>query len=218
MREIIPTVVPQSFSDVQEARRRYAFAASLHIDATDGIFAQHRTWLPLSGEKMPDAGSVAYEAHLMIDNPCSIGLSFARAGVRRMIAHVEAFHNAESARETFDMWQKAGAEEIGVAILLDTSLTELMPYIPLVDSVLVMTIEKIGKQGAAFDERALARVAQIRSRYPDILIASDGGVSGKNIDALEAVGASRFCIGSALAKAKDAEKEYSRLLNAVAAV
>ncbi len=219
MREIIPTVVPQSFDDVVAAKNRYSgFATQLHVDATDGTFTSGRTWSPMSGEKLPDAQTLFYEAHLMINNPLSVGVAFARSGAKRLIGHVEAFHNAESARETFDMWQKAGVTEISVAILLDTPLQELRPFIPLIDSVLVMTIEKIGKQGASFDERALARIQEIHARYPDIIIASDGGVSNKNVDALESAGATRFCIGSALAKAKDPAKTYAQLCGAVEVV
>jgi ribulose-phosphate 3-epimerase len=219
MREIIPTVVPASFDEVVAAKNRYsAFATQLHVDATDGIFAPQKTWLPMSGERLPDAQTLLYEAHLMINNPLSIGVTFARAGAKRVIAHVEAFHNAEHARETFDMWQKAGITEIGVALLLDTPLQELMPYMTLCDFVHVMTIAKVGRQGFKFDERGIDRVRDIHARYPDIVISTDGGETAENVDDLASVGATRFCIGSALAKAKDPAKEYSRLLNAVEVV
>lgn len=219
MREIIPTVVPQAFADITEARKRYAgFAPSLHVDATDGVFTPNQTWLPLSGEKLPDAQTFFYEAHLMIDNPCSIGLSFIRAGAKRIIGHVESFHNAESARETMDMWQKAGATEIGVAILLDTPLQELTPYSSLCDFVHIMTIAKVGRQGFKFDTRGIERVREVHERYPDFQISTDGGETVENVDDLAAAGATRFCIGSALAKAKDPQKEYVRLLNAAATV
>ncbi len=215
MIEIIPTVVPQSFDDIIAAKARYfAFSKNMHIDAVDGIFAPNRTWMPLSGEKLPEAASILYEAHLMIDNPLSYGVSFARAGARRIIAHVESFNNAECAQEAFDMWQKAGAKEVGVAINFDTRLEELAPYAVLCDFVHMMTIKEIGKQGSSFEESSVDRVAQIRARYPDLTISVDGGGGTKNIPILESAGATRFCIGTALAKAKDPAKEYSLLLTA----
>ncbi|MFZ2886505.1 MAG: hypothetical protein WA021_01660, partial [Minisyncoccia bacterium] len=201
------------------AKNRYGgFSPQIHVDCADGIFAPNKTWAPLSGEKLPDSATILYEAHLMIDNPLSHGLAFARAGAQRIVAHVEAFNNAECAREAFDMWQKAGAKEIGVAILLDTSLQELMPYVSLVDFVHIMTIAKVGKQGFKFDERAIQRVADVHSRYPNLIISTDGGETVDNVDDLARAGASRFCIGAALAKAKDPAKEYSRLLNAASVV
>ncbi len=211
MREIIPTVVPNEFQDVLDARKRYAFASSLHIDAVDGSFAPGKTWLPLSGEKLLDAKTTCYEAHLMIENPLSTGLAFVRMGARRIIAHLEAFNHSEHAQETMDMWRKAGAQEVGVAVLMDTRLSELSPYASLIDTVLVMTIATVGKQGAPFDERALGRIAEIRTRFPELTIAVDGGVSIKTIGQLEEAGASRFCVGSALSGAKDPESHLKEL-------
>ena len=214
--EIIPTVVPLSFEDVVGARKRYgAFAPSLHVDASDGIFASNKTWLPLSGEKFPDAQTIHYEAHLMVDNPLSIGVSFARAGATRIIGHIEAFNNAENAQEAFDMWTRAGATEVGVAILLDTPLDDLAPYVQLCDFVHMMTIAKIGRQGIRFEEAAIQRVHDVHERYPHITISTDGGEKEDNIERLARAGATRFCVGSALMKAKDPQKTYSQLISAV---
>lgn len=212
MIEIVPTVVPQSLEDVVAAKKRYgAFSSALHIDAADGTLALNRTWLPLSGEKLPDAATSRYEAHLMIDNPLSIGVAFARAGAIRIIGHIEAFSNAENAQEAFDMWTKAGAREVGVAILLDTPLEDLMPYMQLCDFVHMMTIAKIGKQGYKFDDRSIARVQEVHGRYPQTTISVDGGETKDIVDDLARAGASRFCIGSALVKAKDPQKAYTQL-------
>jgi len=211
MREIIPTVVPGEFQDVLDARKRYAFAKSIHIDAVDGTFAPGKTWLPLSGERLLDAKTTCYEAHLMIENPLSMGLAFVRAGVRRIIGHVEAFNHSEHAQETMGMWQKAGADDVGVAILMDTPLSELSPYAALIDTVLVMTIASVGKQGAPFDERAIARIVEIHERFPELTIAVDGGVSKANIEKLADAGASRFCVGSAFSRAKEPEQLFTLL-------
>jgi ribulose-phosphate 3-epimerase len=219
MIEIVPTVVPRIFDDVLEARKRYgAFAPTLHIDATDGVFAQSRTWLPLSGEKLPEAAVQKYEAHLMIENPLSIGVAFARAGAHRIIGHVEAFNNAECAREAFAMWEKAGAREVGIAIRLETPLEDLVPYLQLCDFVHVMTVASIGAQGGRFEEQSLERIGDIRARFPHLTISSDGGETVDSVDDLSRVGVTRFCIGAALAKAKDPEKEYARLEKAATAL
>ncbi|MEK7156094.1 MAG: hypothetical protein AAB734_04420 [Patescibacteria group bacterium] len=215
MLEIIPTVVPQSLDDILAAKKRYgAFSPVLHIDASDGVFAPNKTWLPLSGEKLPDSAAFTYEAHLMITNPLSIGVAFARAGAARVIGHIEAFNNAECAQEAFDMWQKAGAQEVGVAVLLQTPLDDLAPYMQLCDFVHMMTIANIGKQGYAFDASSIERVKTVHERYPHITISTDGGESRDVVDDLARAGATRFCIGTALAKAKDPEKTYSQLLKA----
>ena len=218
MREIIPTVVPKSLEDVANARKRYAFASSLHIDIADGRFAPNTTWTIGYTDKLPDAKDTNYEVHLMIENPLQAGMTFARAGAKRIIGHIEAFDNAECAREAFDMWQKAGAQEVGIAVRFETSLEELSLYIQLCDFVHMMAIPKIGVQGIPFEPRSIDRIARVKAKYPKVTISVDGGGDMDTINGLAQAGATRFCIGSALAKAKDPEKEYSRLLTAVATV
>lgn len=213
MIEIIPTVVPERFDDIVAAKNRYsAFARTLHVDATDGMFALNKTWLPFGGEKLPESTAIYYEAHLMIKNPLSFGVAFARAGAKRITGHIEAFANAECAREAFAMWRKAGAEEVGVAILLTTRLEEIASYMDLCDFVHVMTIDEIGKQGVSFSDRGIERVSKLKKHYPDVVISVDGGVTSENIGELLSVGAERFCIGSALSKSRNPEKEYKRLV------
>ena len=215
MAEIIPAVVPKIFEDIASARKRYgAFAPTLHIDIADGVFAPNTTWMIKPGDTLPDP-TIAYEIHLMIENPLQFGMMFARAGATRVIGHIEAFPNADCGREAFDMWQKAGAKETGVAILLDTPLEDLMLYIQLCDFVHMMSIAAIGKQGAPFDERAIERVAEIHKRYPTTPIAVDGGENEKNMALLAGAGATRFCVGSALSRSKDPSRTYSQLLNVV---
>jgi len=213
-KRIIPTVVPDSFEDVLRARERYAFAGTLHIDAADGAFAPNKTWMPAEEEQLPDAAEFAYGAHLMVEEPRHAGLSFARAGVRRVSAHAESLGGAERANETFEIWKAAGVSEIGVAALLQTPLSAIEQYVPLSDFVLLMSIAEIGRQGAAFDEQTYPRLREFHARHPETALAVDGGVSRENIAALRDAGASIFFIGAALARAEDAQAEYAALLDA----
>lgn len=211
--EIIPTVVPNSLADIERAQSRFApFSSLLHIDAADGVFASNATWMPDPDEKLPHADAVLYEAHLMVDNPLLIGVAYARAGARRIIGHVEAFSHAESAQEAFAMWKGAGAQEVGVAILLATPVDALLPYIDLCDSVLFMTIATIGVQGLPFDDRSVERIKEFHKRHAHVVIAADGGVSESNIKRLSHAGASRFSVGSTLSKSKEPELAYQKLL------
>lgn len=212
-KEVIPTVVPSSLEEVVQARNAYApFASALHIDAADGRFAPNTTWMPHSGEKLPEG--TFYEAHLMVENPLAVGVMFARAGAARIIGHVEAFANAESACETFDMWRGAGAKHVGLGILFATPLQELAPYISLCDCVTVMTIARIGVQGIPYEERAVERIKTLHERYPKLTISVDGGVSKRNVAELAHAGAARFSVGSAIAKSADPQKVYDDILAA----
>ncbi len=210
MIKIIPTVVPDSFLSVEATVDAYSkFATVIHIDICDGLFAPNATWTP-RGEQFPPRENLTYEAHLMVSDPRAVGLACIRSGAQRVIGHVEAM--GEKTGETFSAWKAAGAAEVGLAILADTPLETLDPYIALCDVVQMMSIASIGVQGIPYDPTAPARIAALHARYPDLLIAVDGGVSESNIMELARAGVRRFCVGSTLSKSPDPASTYARLM------
>ncbi len=214
--EIIPTVVPGAFEDIVKSHTQMSvFAPALHVDIADGAFAPNTTWLPQPGDLFPEIKTTAYEVHMMVENPLSYGVLCAKAGAYRIVAHVEAFDNAEKARDTFNMWRVSGVKEIGIAALIETSLETLAPYIALCDEILLMTIARVGTQGIPFEERSSERVAEAYAMFPETRIAVDGGVSEKNIKELRKAGASRFSIGSAIARAANPEAMYNTLFSLI---
>jgi len=212
MIELIPTVVPNSPEDIDVflARSR-AFSQTFHVDAADGIFAPNVTWIPAAGEKLAEADAFFFEAHLMAAHPEMAGKAFIEAGAKRVIAHVEAFDSAEEAEKIFGSWRAAGAKEVCVALLIATPLEALEGYVEMCDGVTLMSIASVGVQGIPFDERGYGRVADIHSRYPDLLIEVDGGVGETQIATLSRAGARRFSIGSAISKSADPAAEYQKL-------
>ena len=104
MIEIIPTVVPNSLSEINEVSERYSsFASFFHIDVADGRFAPNTTWLPSEGDRLPK--DYSYEVHLMVSDPHAVGLAFAKAGAHTLIGHIEAFSNTKEAERTFEEWK-----------------------------------------------------------------------------------------------------------------
>lgn len=213
MIEVIPTVVPNSVDDLDVflARCR-TFSAMFHVDATDGVFAPNSSWMPTAGQQFPEADHFFYEAHLMVSHPEAIGSAFIAAGAKRLIAHAGAFESEREAMRTLDVWRKAGLIELGIALLIETPLEALEPFIVYCDSITLMSIARIGVQGIPFDERAYGRVADVHARYPDLVIEVDGGIGAQQIAALARAGASRFAVGSAIAKSADPAGTHKELL------
>lgn len=225
MIEIIPTnTCPPDFAEL--ARRSEAlarFARDIQLDVADGVFVPDLSWpyregqweeleaMASAGALLPHSGPVRYEAHLMADDPQHVGELLARVGCRRIIPHVEVFENEAAFRSVSAVWRAAGAKEVGLAILIDTPLSALLPYIPHCDVVQVMSIATLGKQGAPYDPRAIARVAELHAQHPLLTIAVDGGVSLSNIADLVRAGASRFGVGGAIAKAAEPARAYEEL-------
>lgn len=212
MREIIPTIVPESFESllmrIHELRE---FASVIHIDAGDGKFVPNTTWLPKESDILPDADTISFEAHLMTEEPHQLGINYIKAGAKRVIAHFESFSDPSTISDTFKAWKEAGAEEVGLALVMDTSLDVIESHSTECDVILLMTINEIGVQGNVFEPGSLARIASLHERFPDLKIAVDGGITESNITALEEAGASRFCVGSAIARSDAPTTVYNRL-------
>ncbi len=222
-REVVPAVLASDLAGFERGVARIeAFAKTVQLDIVDGVFDQHVTWPyvspgayeGLAGFRLPHLEKLFWEVDLMGKEPREIGLAFVQAGASRIIAHVEAFKDADEAREAFEEWQKAGAQA-GVSLLLDTPVSAIEDLFYDVQMVQVMGIATIGAQGLPFDERAIARVRELREHYPEATIAVDGGVTVEHAVQLMHAGANRLVVGSAIMKAPDARAAYEEISEAV---
>ncbi len=227
MMEIIPTNTCPP--DLQELSRRSEgfskFASAVHLDVADAVFAPTISWpyqsgqrseiesMAQSGTALPYSDTLTYEAHLMVKDASEIG---ALACSLRLRAHHRPRGNIRVGGQGADnvrLMEKKCAKEIGIAILADTPLEALEPYIELCQSVTVMTIASIGKQGIPFDERGYGRVTDLHNRYPDMMIEVDGGVGKAQIATLARSGAQRFGVGSAISQSADPAGTHKELLD-----
>ena len=223
MIEIIPTnTCPPDLTELARRSEEFAkFASHVQLDVADGVFVPATSWpyaegqlaelQELSDKGLPHGDEVSYEVHIMAKEPKDVGVHLAQAKVERIIGHIESFADSEEAGSTLTAWKAAGAQEVGLAILLDTPLTVLEPLLPLCDVVQVMSIARLGYQGAPFEPRIFDRIRELRAMHPDFAIEVDGGVSEKNIIELARAGATRFGVGSAISKAPDPKSAYETL-------
>lgn len=217
---ILPTnTCPPDFAELSRRSAEFAeYAPEIQLDIADGSFAPvvswphaPNQWTELQNARLPHVESMRYEAHLMVENPVEIGELLAKAGCVRIIPHVEVFQDIDAARTAFSRWRDAGAQEIGVALLIDTPLEAIEPLVADCDVVQLMSIAKIGMQGQPFDERALSRVEELHAMYPDLMVAVDGGISESNVEELVRAGANRLCVGSAISKSENPAATFARI-------
>lgn len=227
MIEILPTnTCPPDLGELTRRSEAFAdFAPYIQLDICDGKFAPVLSWPYQSGQwaelqeiakvqsGLPFSDRIGYEAHLMVEEPESIGELLARAGCKRVLAHVETFESDEAVTTAFLKWRQAGASEVGLAVLIDTPLSILDSLASKCDVIQLMSIATLGAQGAAFDTRVIARIVSLHAKYPNLVIAIDGGVSEGNIVELVQAGARRFGVGSAISKAENPVEAYARIKN-----
>ena len=102
----------------------------------------------------------------------------------------------------------------GLSIKPNTTLDEVLTLLPLIDVLLVMSVEP-GFGGQEFKTETLAKIMQAKrvreERGLKFLIEVDGGINANNARAVVGAGADVLVCGSALYKASD-RSEYIKLL------
>lgn len=217
--QVIPTVVPENYDDLERFLRTTTYATEVHIDVADGVFASHVTW-PLndmSGEALRACAALVRESslhigvHLMTASPLEHGILCAQTGCKTVMGHTEAFTDDEEARAALAAWKGAGAERVGLALRIDTPLSRFWPLMERCDFVHLMSISEIGAQGFPYDDQVLHRIEEVHAHAPDILVEVDGGISEANIEDVVRAGANKICVGSALSKSDAPAQMYMHL-------
>jgi ribulose-phosphate 3-epimerase len=222
MIEIIPAIMPDSFDDLEEKTSRVAqFTNTVQLDIMDGKFVRGRTWpyfsadhysfdnLLTESEGMPHWDKVDFEIDLMVDKPEEVIDTWITAGASRIIVHIESTDKMDEIvrmmRERFAYEGMTGKPdvELGIALNIDTPLSDIVGYLEDVQFVQFMGIATIGLQGEPFDERVIDKIREFHNAHPKILLSVDGGVDFDTAPILVEVGVKRLVSGSAIFKTEN---------------
>jgi ribulose-phosphate 3-epimerase len=216
MIEIIPAVLPKSFSELQTTLERLrGTVTTVQVDVVDGIFAPNITWPYGKGgqeefkkilaqeEGLPFWEEFDFEFDLMVKDARAEIQKWVDAGAARIVVHAKS-GNARDALASLQQLRGEGAGyvSLGVALAADGS-DPYEPFAELCDFVQVMGIQKVGFQGEAFDEKALEVIKKLRAAYPGLTISVDGGIRRENIAAIVSAGANHLVAGSLILSQTD---------------
>ena len=134
-----------------------------------------------------------WEAHLMVLHPETTFAHFKKLGAKRVIFHFEA---VDSPGKVIEEARNLGLE-VGIAVNPDTPVTNLVPWVSKIDTVLFMTVVP-GFYGSKFQPGVLEKIAEFRRQFPDCHVGVDGGIKQDNVATLARAGANDICVGSAI--------------------
>ena len=153
----------------------------IHVDVMDGKFVKNKT-MPFSEMKyIYKYTSKRLDVHLMVENPSKYIPLYAELNTECIMFHVES---SEDIIKNLELIKKFSIK-CGLVINPDTKVNELIPYLPYLDQVLVMSVVP-GEGGQEFIPSTYNKIRElkelIKSYNLNILIDVDGGISNTVLD------------------------------------
>jgi len=176
----------------------------LHVDIMDGHFVPNLSFGYSWVKSMRKITDLVLDVHLMIDTPIKYAEEFCKAGADYLTIHVEA-DTPENIQKTLELIRSHGVKP-GIVIKPKTPAEAIEQYLPLVDLVLVMTVEP-GFGGQKFMADMMPKLRQLRAMLdevnPGCHLEVDGGVDLTTCVTCKENGADVLVAGSAFFGAKD---------------
>lgn len=158
----------------------------IHVDLMDGGFVPNKNFsmkevlADLENHKKP------IDIHLMAFDPIIYIHDLAKLHPNYVTFHIEA---TKEVVKTIEEIRKYDIK-VGLSIKPETDLYELMPYLSLVDLVLVMSVEP-GRGGQSFIPFSVNRLEELlkirEENHLNFLIEMDGGINSDTIQLVSSV-------------------------------
>lgn len=136
---VAPSLLSADFSILGDeiAAVTKAGADWIHVDVMDGNFVPNLTLGPPVIKSLHKLAEIPLDVHLMIDRPERYIDQFMDAGADILTLHVESSSEIEKSIARI----KARGVRAGITLRPGTPLDKIQPFLPLVDLVLVMSVE-----------------------------------------------------------------------------
>lgn len=217
MIKVAPSILSADFArlgdEIEEIR--LGGADYVHFDVMDGRFVPNISiGIPVL-KSLRRTTELFIDAHLMIVEPIRYVAAFCTAGADLVNLHVEADSEENNLAAIGKI--RARGKKTGVTLKPGTPAEAVLPYLELVDLILVMTVEP-GFGGQSFMQDMLPKIETIRGwidrRNPSCELEVDGGIDRATATLAKKAGANVLVAGSAVFGQTDRAKAIDEIRNA----
>ena len=208
--QISPSILSANYAhlgaDIRAMER--AGANRFHLDIMDGHFVPNLSIGLGVVRGIRPITSLPFDVHLMVEKPSQFIEEAALSGADTITVHVETKEDILFLISLIKRYKK----KVGLALSPETSVSKIMPYIPLIDVVLVMAVPP-GKGGQTFIPETLKKIAALKSLIgrKKVLVAVDGGIQPEIAESCRLVGADILISGHFLFKARQKSRAIQQL-------
>lgn len=196
---LAPSILSADFKNLgQEIKKTEDNGAEfLHFDVMDGLFVPSISFGVPVLKSIRSVTDQIIDAHLMIQDPIRYIETFKEAGADYVTVHLEACENVE---KTLAKIHECGMKA-GLSICPETAVETIIPYVEMVDLILVMGVHP-GFGGQKLIPETFDRLRQVRQildeKNPQVDVQVDGGIHLGNVREILDAGANIIVTGSAV--------------------
>ena len=184
----------------------------IHLDVMDGHFVPNISFGAKIISDLRKHSKLFFDVHLMLSHPDKSLESFVDAGADSITIHLEPDYPI---KDTLIRIREHGLKA-GIALNPETSLEAVLPYLELVDLVVIMTVNP-GFGGQSLIPHCLEKVTQLKNikdiKKYSFRIEVDGGVNLENASKCIELGADILVCGTSFYQAKDPVQFHQDILN-----
>lgn len=163
--------IPKDLQKLNETSTDY-----IHVDIMDGKFVPNKT-MPFSEMKnIYKYTSKRLDVHLMVKDPKKYIDNYSTLNTEYITIHLELLDDIEKYLNQI----KSYGIKCGLSLKPSTPVKELVPYLPLLDLILVMSVEP-GMGGQEFIKETEEKIKELRvllnEYHSNAKISVDGGIN-----------------------------------------
>lgn len=211
---IAPSVLSLDYANVnvQMEQVEQSKAKWIHFDVMDGHFVPNLSFGPDVLKGLRKLSTKIFDVHIMVSNPIYFAKVFSELNIDYLTFHYEVCTHQEILE--IINFLKSKQVKVGLSIKPSTKVEMILPYLSMIDLVLVMSVEP-GFGGQAFDVSALDKIKYLRKVIDkhsySCLIEVDGGINAETGKQCVGCGVDVLVAGSYIFKGNIVERVNSLL-------